>query len=114
MKMSFFHNVQSYTRKARFSIGRRAPGISYSIKIKKLGIVELTCDIHPHMNAKILSFDTPYFCRIQEDGSYSLKNLPDGKYRIEIFHPFCNKVYDELEISNGEIKEVNFVITNKA
>jgi plastocyanin len=110
----FFHNVQSYTPKARFSIGRRAPGISYSIKIKKTGIVDLTCDIHAHMNAKILSFDTPYFCRLNEDGSYALKDLPDGKYRLEVFHPFCNKIIDEVEVSGGKVFEFNYHLSGKA
>ena len=110
----FFHNVQSYTPKSRFSIGRRAPGISYSVKIKKTGVIELTCDIHAHMNAKIISFDTPYFCRLGDNGSYSLKNLPDGKYRLEIFHPFCNKVIDTLEITGGKIYDFDYNITNKA
>lgn len=110
----FFHNVQSYTPKSRFSIGRRAPGISYSVPIKKTGIIELTCDIHPHMNARILSFDTPYFCRVDEDGTYSLKNLPDGKYRLEIFHPFCEKLVDEIEIAGGKVFEFDYHISGKA
>lgn len=110
----FFHNVQSYTPKSRFSIGRRAPGISYSVKIKKPGVVDLSCDIHAHMNAKILSFDTPYFCRLNADGSYSIKHLPDGKYRVEVFHPTCNKIIDELEVFGGKAFEFNFHITDKA
>lgn len=57
----FFHNVQSLAPGLKFSIGRRAPGISYSVKIKKTGVIDLSCDIHEHMNATILSFDTPYF-----------------------------------------------------
>ena len=76
----FFHNVQSFTSKARFSIGRRAPGIAYSQKIKKPGVISLMCDIHSHMNAVILSLDTPYFTRVKEDGSYQIKDLPDGNY----------------------------------
>ncbi|NNF36225.1 MAG: hypothetical protein HKN68_19130 [Saprospiraceae bacterium] len=110
----FFHNVQSYTPKSRFSIGRRAPGISYSVKIKKTGIIDLTCDIHAHMNAKILSFDTPYFCRLQEDGTFSMKGLPDGKYRLEVFHPFCNKIIDEVELMEGKLHEYNYTLSDKA
>ena len=110
----FFHNVQSYTPKSRFSIGRRAPGISYSIKIKKIGEIDLSCDIHAHMNAKILSFDTPYFCRVGEDGTYSIKHLPDGKYRLEIFHPTCSKLIDEIEVMGGKVFEVDYQLSDKA
>jgi len=104
----FFHNVQSYTPKSRFSIGRRAPGISYSVKIKKVGEIQLSCDIHAHMNAKIISFDTPYFSRISEEGTYSLKNLPDGSYRIEIFHPDCDKIIDQVELIGGKVFDFDF------
>ena len=104
----FFHNVQSYTPNARFSIGRRAPGISYSVKIKRTGVIHLTCNIHSHMSARILSLDTPYFGRINEDGSYSLKDLPDGSYKVEIIHPFCDKITDQIEIGGGESFEFNY------
>lgn len=108
----FFHNVQSYTPKSRFSIGRRAPGISYSVKIKNTGLIDLTCDIHTHMHAKILSLDTPYFCRLKEDGTYSLSQIPEGKYRVEIFHPLCDKIIDEIEVSEGEVKEYNYTLSD--
>ena len=109
----FFHNVQSYTPKSRFSIGRRAPGISYSIRIEKVGVIELTCDIHPHMNAKILSFATPYFSRINADGTYAIKNVPDGIYRIELFHPDCDKIIDQVELAGGKVFNFNFDFTIK-
>lgn len=108
----FFHNVQSYTPKSRFSIGRRAPGISYSVMIKNIGLIDLTCDIHTHMHAKILSLDTPYFCRLGEGGAYSLSNIPDGRYRVEIFHPLCDKVIDEIEVSGGGVFEYNFTLSD--
>jgi hypothetical protein len=109
----FFHNIQSFTPKSRFNIGRRAPGISYGITIKKVGIIDLMCDIHSHMNARILSFDTPYFCRINENGTYSLKHIPDGKYRIEIFHPQCNKITDVVEIKGSRTFNFDYDLSVK-
>lgn len=104
----FFHNVQSFTSKARFSIGRRAPGIAYSQKIKKAGVISLMCDIHAHMNAIILSLDTPYFTRIAADGGYQIDNLPDGNYRLEIYHPNCSKITDEITLADGKIFTLDY------
>jgi plastocyanin len=104
----FFHNVQSYTPKNRFSIGRRAPGVSYSIKIRKTGVIDLKCDIHAHMHAKILSFETPFFCRVNEDGSYSIKNLPDGNYRLQVFHPTCENRAMEISVKGGQVAQYDF------
>lgn len=104
----FFHNVQSFTSKARFSIGRRAPGIAYSQKIKKTGAISLMCDIHSHMNAVILSLDTPYFTRVEEDGRYKIDNLPDGNYRLEIYHPNCSKITDDITLADGKIVTLDY------
>ena len=104
----FFHNVQSYTPRSRFSIGRRAPGITYSITIKKAGVIDLTCDIHSHMNARILSLETPYFSRINADGTFEIKDLPDGTYRLEIFHPNCEGKVDEVELVGGKVFEFDY------
>ena len=109
----YFHNVQSLDRGSRFSIGRRAPGISYSRTIKKKGEVVISCDIHEHMQATILSFDTPYFCRLDEDGHYVIKDLPDGRYRIEVFHPVCSKITKEVTIEGEKSFEFNFHISEK-
>lgn len=108
----FFHNVQSFS-KVRFSIGRRAPGISYSQKINKIGVIHLMCDIHSHMNAVILSLDTPYFTRVEKDGTFRLTNLPDGKYRIEVYHPNCSKIIDEVLLKGGSVHHVSFDFTVK-
>lgn len=98
----FFHNVQSEKRKDRINGGRRPPGIAFCQEIKRTGVISLMCDIHSHMNAVILSFDTPYFTRVQKDGSFQMDNLPDGRYRVEIFYPHCSNVMDEIKLEGGK------------
>lgn len=92
----FFHNVYSNTPRSRFNIGRRAPGNSYGQKIEKTGPIKLSCDIHAHMNGLVLSLDTPYFTRVGEKGQFSIPNLPDGQYRLEVFHPNLPNIYTEI------------------
>lgn len=83
----FFHNIYSLTPRARFNIGRRPPGNVYGKKIDKVGLVKLGCDIHPEMGATIISYDTPFFTKINDDGSFQISGLPDGQYEIRAFHP---------------------------
>lgn len=108
----FFHNIYSLTPGSRFNIGRRPPGSPYSIHIKKEGVIKLSCDIHSHMSAIILSLDTPYFTRIQGDGSYQMNQLPDGKYRVEVYHPQGRKMKAEVEVRNGQVLKQNFDLSN--
>ncbi len=98
----FFHNVYSNTPRSRFNIGRRPPGNSYAQKIKKSGVVKLSCDIHTHMSGMVLGLDTPYFTRIDEKGQYLISDLPDGKYRMEVFHPQFQTAFSEIiELKGG-------------
>ena len=98
----FYHNVFSLTPKSRFNIGRRPAGSSNGAKIKKLGVVKVFCDIHPHMKATIISLDTPYFAGVSSDGSYTINGLPDGKYQIEIYISEYKSIFQTIELKNGE------------
>lgn len=99
----FFHNVYSNTPRSRFNIGRRPPGNSYAQKIDKTGPVKLSCDIHTHMSGVVLSLDTPYFTRVDENGLFSVTNLPDGRYRLEVFHPQHQTAFtDIVEVKGGQ------------
>lgn len=110
----FYHNVFSITPKARFNIGRRPSGNTYSKVIKKTGPVKLFCDIHPQMNAVLLSFDTPYFVKADKDGSYILENIPDGVYNIQVFHPSIKKKSKTVNVKGGTVVIEDFDLTEKA
>jgi hypothetical protein len=40
--------------------------------------VQLSCDIHPWMRARVWVFDHPYFAVTKEDGRFEIKNVPTG------------------------------------
>ncbi len=109
----FFHNVFSLTPGAKFNIGRRPKGDVYSKvvpelnwRVEGIGPISVYCDIHSQMNAIILSLDTPYFTRANEDGSYSLDNLPPGDYEIRAYHPRFNLIIQEISVSENESKNI--------
>lgn len=110
----FFHNVFSLTPGARFNIGRRPTGDVYSQKIpplswkvEGLGPISLYCDIHSQMSAVILSLDTPYFTRVLEDGTFSLSNLPPGKYELRAYHPKFELLIRKIEVLDNEQLEMD-------
>lgn len=106
----FYHNVFSLTPGARFNIGRRPTGVVVEETIPAvddptpgLGVVELHCDIHPRMNAFVVSLDTPYYTRVGEDGTYRLGGLPAGRYEIRAFMPGQDLARFEVELSEGDV-----------
>jgi len=43
------------------------------------------CNIHPEMSAVILSLKTPYFASPGPEGSATLRGIPEGTYRLEVW-----------------------------
>ena len=46
----------------------------------------VVCDVHPWMDAVILVRDEPYAAISAEDGSFSIKNIPAGKWKFQFWH----------------------------
>ncbi|MEQ9266188.1 MAG: carboxypeptidase regulatory-like domain-containing protein [Balneolaceae bacterium] len=116
---SFYHNVFSLTPGAKFNIGRRPTGDVYSKevpptkwKVSGLGPIDLFCDIHSQMNAVILSLDTPYFTTVNEDGTYSLGDLPEGTYELRVYNKDFELFTQKITVAESEQYEVNFNLTN--
>lgn len=115
----FYHNVFSLTPGARFNIGRRPTGDVYAKKIpatqwkvEGLGEIKLFCDIHAQMNAVILSLDTPYFTRVDENGNYAFENIPDGKYEVRAYNPRFDLDSREVTLSNSQNLTLNIDFSN--
>lgn len=115
----FFHNVFSLTPGSKFNIGRRQPGDVFSKQIEApkwkvtgIGPITLFCDVHSQMKATILSLDTPYFTRLNEDGTYRLSNLPDGDYEIRVYNPSFDIISKTISIQSDNTIETNFNLAN--
>ena len=55
------------------------PGGEETIKIKHQDTpLNVKCDLHTWMNAKIKTFDHPYFAVTDKDGNFEIKNVPTG------------------------------------
>jgi len=62
--------------------------------------VRFKCDVHPWMFAYVGVIDHPFFAVSGKDGTFTIKNVPPGKYTIEAVH---RKTHPS---GKGETKEV--------
>lgn len=115
----FFHNVFSLTPGSKFNIGRRQPGDIFSKQIEApkwkvtgIGPITLFCDVHSQMKATILSLDTPYFTRLNEDGTYELSDLPEGDYEIRVYNPSFDIISRTVSLQSDNTTETNFNLAN--
>jgi hypothetical protein len=49
--------------------------------------VQVSCNIHPWMQAWVRVFDHPYYAITDADGKFEIKLAPAGEYRLKVWHP---------------------------
>lgn len=77
-----FHNVFSVSKAARFDLGLYKSGESKGVTFKRAGVVDVYCNIHPQMLAKILVVENRWFAKTSKSGEFSIEGVPPGTYAI--------------------------------
>jgi plastocyanin len=101
------HNVYSSSPTKIFNVGIYPRGDRRLVTFDRAGEVVLMCNIHPHMVAYVLVLDQPYFIVSSDDGRFSLKDLPPGKYTVTAWHEKYKPVSTSLEIKRTASTQIN-------
>ena len=96
-----FHNVFSLSEAAKFDLGLYKQGESKSITFRRTGVVDLYCNIHPEMIAKIKVVDTAHYAVTGEDGTFRLDGVPAGTYPIVAWQAHGEPFRGEVTITSG-------------
>lgn len=70
------------------------------------------CDVHPWMFAYVSVMAHPYFDVSAADGTFAIKNVPDGKYTVAIKHRKAGTAEQSVEVKGGNVT-VNFTLEAK-
>lgn len=84
---SILHHVYSFSPAKTFEFKLytgKSPG---EVRFDKPGVVTVGCNIHDWMIAYIVVVSTPYYARSGESGVASLRDLPPGRYELQVWHP---------------------------
>jgi plastocyanin len=82
-----FHNVFSFHDGKRFDLGLYPVGTSKRIVVDHAGLSRIFCNIHPNMAAHIMAVDTGYYALSDENGRFTIANLPAGTYTYHAWRP---------------------------
>src|SRR5579862_7880150 len=82
-----FHNVFSVSRPARFDLGLYKSGTTKSVEMKRTGTVDVYCNIHPDMIAKVKVPDNGYYTTTDASGRFQIEGVPSGEYPIVAWMP---------------------------
>jgi len=66
------------------------------------------CDVHPWMFAYVSVVDHPFFAMSGNDGGFSIKNVPDGKYSVEAYHRKAGRQTKEITVADGKSAPIEF------
>lgn len=101
-----FHNVFSVSRTSRFDLGLYKSGSSKSVEMKRAGTVDVYCNIHPDMVAKVRVVDNAYYTITDAAGQFAIEGVPPGKYPITAWLPSGDEAHGTVEVKSGEAAKI--------
>jgi plastocyanin len=60
-----------------------SPGHTKSFQFSDLGTAQLLCNLHPEMVGYVVIVPTPYFALTDNDGTFTIRNVPSGTYTLK-------------------------------
>jgi len=85
----FFHNVFSLFDGKRFDLGLYEAGTTRAVNFNAPGVSYIFCNIHPQMSAVVIVTEGPYYAVSTASGDFAIKNVPAGRYRLNVWHERC-------------------------
>ncbi|MGB9434955.1 MAG: carboxypeptidase regulatory-like domain-containing protein [Candidatus Acidiferrum sp.] len=103
------HNIHPLA-KVNSEWNRSQPAGSPPIDTKwaKAEFIPVKCNIHPWMHGYFVVLNTSHYAVSDQDGAFELKDLPPGKYTLTAWQEEYGSQSQEVTISGGENKTVNF------
>ena len=106
-----FHNVFSVSRPARFDLGLYKSGTTKSVEMKRAGTVDVYCNIHSEMVAKVKVLDNAYFATTDAQGRFRIAGVPAGDFPIVAWLPTGDQATTTVTVQPGQVTDVKLAIT---
>ncbi len=102
------HNVHGTPRRHDEFNRATSANTSFRLQLTKPEIFHIGCDIHSQMSAWVLVLRTPFHARAGKRGTYAIKDIPPGTYKLVAWHEKYGKreISKELVIEAGKAASV--------
>jgi plastocyanin len=105
-----FHNVFSLSRPARFDLGLYKSGTTRSVEMRRAGVVDIYCNIHPNMVSQIKVVDTPYHAVTGADGRFRITGIPPGSYPVTAWVPYGQEWKGQVVVEPGKTARLELTV----
>ena len=103
-------NDASYvTQKSNKAIIKQSSQIRSAYVGKDADQFLIKCNLHPFLQTRGFMVDNPYYAISDEDGNFSLKDIPPGTYDVLAWHPFIPTRKGTVTIEEGKMSKIDFV-----
>lgn len=106
-----FHNVFSLSDAARFDLGLYKSGTSKTVSFTQKGTVDVYCNIHPQMKAKIKVLDNAFYTYTDADGRYSIPGVPSGPRSVGVWREGVRESVTPVVLGPGGTAELNVTVS---
>ncbi len=96
------------------SLPFKGTSIDATSKIRQAGVLKVVCDTHAWMLGFIHVFDHPYFAVTDEQGAFSIPDLPAGTYTLKAWHEDGGVKSQEISVPEFGGVRVTFEFGKKA
>ncbi len=81
-------------------------GEPYAHTFERIGGYAVTCDIHPGMVGLVLIVSTPYVAVAEDNGDFSLSDVPPGSYTLRVWSADPSRRIERVVEITGERTEL--------
>ena len=92
-------------KKQTKNLGTWPKGEKRSYTFDKAGIVPLLCNVHPDMMGYLIVSPTPYFAETDDNGNYKIKDVPDGSYKLVVWHEGAKNQSKPVTVAGGGLAD---------
>jgi hypothetical protein len=97
------HNTHGYyDKRTAFNLALPNQGQRIPVDLTRPGAVRVDCDAHGWMEAWVYVVDNPYYAVTGADGTFSIADVPPGKYMLVAAQPFTGPVQQEVTVEGGK------------
>jgi plastocyanin len=86
----------------RHSLTIVSPGDKKSFQFDSLGAAQLLCNMHADMIGYVVVVPTPYFALTGSDGSFTIKDVPPGKYTLKTWSAEGKPTTQAITVAAGD------------
>ncbi|MFL5305896.1 MAG: carboxypeptidase regulatory-like domain-containing protein [Polyangia bacterium] len=111
---NIYHNVFSLSTGNSFDLGLyNAASEAKSHTFNEPGPVDVYCNIHPDMAARVLVVPNRYFAKVKADGTFEIAGVPAGRRKVVAWAPGSSPTSDWVEVGADKPAELSLKLESK-